>query len=204
MKGLRLLGRAVRYELGIWRSLAVWLLRLPTVPPGARGHRYAGAITPLMIVFIAVSAIELPILHLLLPWETVRLIGDVLSAWALLWMVGLLAALRVHPHIVSDEGIRVRYHFSVNVLVPWAAIASVRSRGRMLERSRTVQCEQSSSGLVASVAVGKQTTVDLVLREPTVLNLARAGGEPVVELRFYADDASALVADVRERVLSAS
>jgi hypothetical protein len=204
MRAVRLLGRAVRYELRIWRSLAVWLLRRPTVPPGARGYRYASAITPLMIVFIVVSAIELPILHLLLPWETVRLIADVLSVWAVLWMVGLLAALRVHPHIVTDDGIRVRYGFSVDVMVPWAAIASVRSRGRMYATSWTVQCEQTPARLVASVAVAKQTTVDLVLREPTVLNLARTGGEPVVELRLYADDAAALVREIRERVVSAT
>lgn len=190
---------AVRYEIRIWRSLGVWVLRLRTVPPG-RAHRYAGAITPLMIVFIAVSAVELPILHFVLPWETVRLIVDVLSIWGLLWMIGLLAAIRVHPHIVTDEGIRVRYGFSVDITVPWSAVASVGSKGRMLEKGRTVQCEQTPEGLVASVAVSKQTTVDLVLREPTALNLPRPGDEPVVELRFHADDPAPLVGDIRERL----
>jgi hypothetical protein len=194
----RFLFVAVRYEIRIWRSLGIWVLRLRTVPPGGHAHRYAGAITPLMIVFIVVSAIELPILHLVLPWETVRLIADALSIWGLLWMVGLLAAMRVHPHIVTDEGIRVRYGFSVDVTVPWSAVASVRSKGRMLEKGRTVQCEQTSAGLVASVAVAKQTTVDLVLREPTVL--PAIGGEPVIELRLYADDPAALVADIREEL----
>src|SRR5690606_14130775 len=63
----RLLVIAVRYEMRIWRSLGVWVLRRRTVPAGGRGYAYAGTVTPLIIVFIAVSAVELPILHLVLP-----------------------------------------------------------------------------------------------------------------------------------------
>ena len=64
---MRVVWTVLRYELGIWRSLAVWLLRLRRVPAGATAFSYAGVVTPLFIVFIAVSAIELPVLHLLLP-----------------------------------------------------------------------------------------------------------------------------------------
>lgn len=193
--GCRFLVIAVRYELRIWRSLGVWLLRRPTVPPGTRGYAYAGAVTPMLLVFIALSAVELPVLHLLLPWEAVRLLVDLLGIWGLLWMIGLLAALRVHPHLVTDDGIRVRYGSSVTVTVPWSAVAAVRSRGRMLEKSRTVQYGQTPAGLVASVAVAKQTTIDLVLREPTVLS--GIADKPVIELRLHADDPKALVADIR-------
>ncbi len=190
MKILRLLGVAVRYEINIWRSLAVWLLRMRTVPAGATGHSYAGAVTTLMIVFIMVSAIELPVLHLLLPWETVRLVADLLGLWGLLWMIGLLAALRVHPHIVDDDGIRIRYGFMVDVTVPWHAIASVRSRGRSVE---------TAPGLL-NIPVAKQTTVDIILREPLALDPRRTDGQPVSEVRLFADDPAALVAQVRQRL----
>jgi len=135
---VRLAVLAVRYELRIWRSLGVWLLRRSTVPAGARGYGYAGILAPLMIAFTAVSAVELPILHFLLHWEAVRLIVDLLSLWGLLWMVGLLAAIRVHPHYVTDKGIRVRYGFSIDVMVLWEAVASVRAQTRGVERSQTV------------------------------------------------------------------
>jgi hypothetical protein len=194
------MGFAVRYELGIWRSLGTWLLQLRTVPAGGRAHPYAGPITPLMTAFIVVSALELPILHLLLPWAMVRLIVDVLSAGGLLWMIGLLAAVRVHPHVVTDEGIRVRYSFSVDVTVPWSAVVSVRSRVRMLDRKGTVQCEQTATGAVLSIAMARQTTVDIVLTNLTALHLPDTGDEPVVELRIYADDPAALVADYRARI----
>ncbi len=46
-----------------------------------------------MAAFIFVSVLELVVVHLLLPWETVRLIADVLSIWGLVWMVGFLASM---------------------------------------------------------------------------------------------------------------
>jgi hypothetical protein len=201
---MRIARLVLRYEFGIWRSLAIWLLRLRRVPAGSRAFGYAGVVTPLFIVFIAVSAIELPILHLLLPWETVRLVADVLSIWGLLWMVGLLAAVRVHPHVVAPEGIRLRYGFMVDVTVPWSAIASARSRGRSSSGRGNVHCEQTASGSVVSLAVAKQTTVDLVLRSPTLVNLPQTDGSPVVELRLYADDPAALVAAIGERLAAST
>lgn len=46
--------------------------------------------------------------------------------------------------------------------------------------------------------MAKQTTVDLVLRGPTVFeDLPRHGDDPVRELRIYADDPAELVADIR-------
>ncbi len=194
--------KAVTYELRMWKSLFVWVLRLPLVKgPGAQAFSYASMLTPFFIVFIAVSAIELPILHMLLPWETVRFFADVAGVYGLFWMIGLLAAMRVHPHVASEEGLRIRYGFGVDVSIPWDAIAGVRYRGRSVERTRTVQCEQTDAGMVLSVAVNKQTNVDLVMREPTIFEaLPQTNDEPVVELRVYADDPKAFVARVRDGI----
>ncbi len=191
--------KAVTYELAMWRSFFVWVLRLPRVKePGAQAFAYAATLTPLFIVFIAASAIELPILHMLLPWEKVRFVADLLSVYGLFWMIGLLAAMRVHPHVASDAGLRIRHGFGVDATIPWDAIAGVRSQGRSVPRSRTVQCEQTDAGLVVSVAVNKQTNVDLILREPTIFEaLPQTNDEPVVELRVYVDDPKAFLARVR-------
>jgi hypothetical protein len=191
--------KAVTYELAMWRSFFVWVFRLPRVKePGAQAFSYTAMLTPLFIVFIAVSAIELPILHLLLPWEKVRFVADLLGVYGLFWMIGLLAAMRVHPHVASDAGLRIRYGFGVDATIPWDAIAGARSHGRSVQRVRSVQCEQTGAGLVVSVAVNKQTNVDLVMREPTIFEaLPQTNDEPVVEVRVYVDDPKAFVARVR-------
>ncbi len=204
VKVLRAVAFVVRYEWHIWRSLVVALLRLRRAPEGAQPHRYAGAMTPIMIVFIVVSAIELPIVHLLLPWETVRLVVDVLSVYGLVWMFGLLAAVWVHPHYLDDDGLHVRSGFSVHTVVPWEAIASVRAKGRGAERRGTVHSVQTPTGEVASVVVLKQTNVDIVLSRSTVLELAKLGGRPVTELRLFADDPDALAKQVRARLATSA
>jgi hypothetical protein len=200
---LSLLRRAIAYELGMWRSLFRWILRRPLAPhPGAAVFGYAGMVTPIFVAFIALSAVELPILHLILPWETVRLVADALGFYGLFWMIGLLASLRVHPHVVGDRGLRIRYGTSVDVTIPWDAIAEIRHRYRS-PQGRTVRRERTDTGLILHVAIAHQTSVDVVFRQPTPIPLPRGAGEPVTELRFYADDPNALVARAREHLTRA-
>lgn len=195
---LTLARKAIRYELLMWRSLYRWTLRRPRAwSPGAALFPYAATLTPLLLAFIGVSAIEIPILHLILPWETVRLVADVLGIYGLFWMVGILAGMRVHPHVVSDEGVRIRYGFTVDVTIPWDAIASVRTRNRPLPKNRTVQVEPTEHGLAAHIVVLSQTNVDIALRRPATVALPQTGGEPIGELRCYADDPAAFVARAR-------
>jgi len=184
------------YELGMWRSLARWVTRRPVVGGGA-AFPYAGVVTPVIWAFIVVSAIEVPVFHLLLPWEAVRRAADVLGVYGLLWMLGMLASLKVHPHVVEDAGLRVRNGIAVDALVPWEDVAAVRYRMRSLEGMRNIQVAEDGPARALSVGVGSQTNVDLELRVPRVLPVRRTAGEPVAVVRIYADDPKGLVARIR-------
>jgi hypothetical protein len=141
--GLRLVRRVLAYEVGMWRNLYRWVFRRPvTFEPDAVALGYAGMLTPFLIAFIAVSAVEIPVLHLLLPWETARLVADILGVYGLLWMVGLFAANRAHPHIVGRFGLRIRNGHAVDLLLAWDDVASMRTRGRDLP-GRTVQLDRT-------------------------------------------------------------
>lgn len=105
----------------------------------------------------------------------------------------------VHPHVATDDGLRVRSGFNVDFMIPSAAVASVRSRNRPVE-GRGVQIERTSTGVIAQVGVMKQTAVDLVLREPTVVALPQTDGEPVTEVRLYVDDPDALVRRAKQHL----
>jgi hypothetical protein len=94
--------QAILHEAGIWRSLYRWVTRRPRSDDrDAALFGYASQITPILIAFIVLSALEIPILPLLLPWPAVRYSLLALGVLGLLWMLGLLAAVRVHPHVVS-------------------------------------------------------------------------------------------------------
>jgi len=158
--------------------------------PRGRDVLVRAPLVPLLGAFIFVSLIELPVVHLLIPWDTVRLVALVISVWGLLWMLGLLASMKVFPHLLDDAGMRVRYGTSVDIRIPWSAVASVTAR------RGSVPAEDDT---VATVPVMNQTRVDVVLHRPTAVALPD-GTEEITELRLYADDARAFVAAARERL----
>jgi hypothetical protein len=191
----RLLWRVLRYELVLWRSFYRWVLRRPG-PPG-QPFPYAGAVTPVIWAFIVVSAIEVPVVHLLVPWSAVRPPLLLAGIYGVLWMIGMLAGYRVHPHTVDDAGLHVRSGGAVHVFVPWDAVESVRIRRRPYEGARHLRVLDEEPGRVLAVVVGSQTMVDVALARPLPLLASRGDDEPFAELRLFADDEKALVARLR-------
>ena len=190
---IRLLRWLVVAELNTWRNLFLWVTRrVPGTGPRVQAFSYTRDVGPIFGVFIFLSLVELPVVHLLIPWDTARLVVLVLSVWGVLWMVGMLAGVKVHPHLLDDHGLRVRYGAAVDIHVPAAAIAGVTAERGRVDTQRSVHVE----GTVLSVPVVKQTRVRVVLRAPTDLD----GHAGITEVRFYADDARGLVAGARERI----
>lgn len=193
---MRLLRRAAELEATMWASLFRWILRRPrATEPGARTFGYTRTVAPVLFAFIGVSAVELPVLHFLLPWPTVRLIADIVSVYGLIWMFGLLASLRVNPHIVAASGLRLRGGGGLDVTIPWDYVASVRAANRS-QPGKDIQVNEG----VLAIGVLKQTSVDVVFGQPTILELPKGDTEPVTELRFAADEPGALVAAAREHL----
>jgi hypothetical protein len=188
-----MLRRLVVAELRSYRALPTWLLRRSDVPVGAVVFRYVGVVLPVLWAFIVVSAIELVVVHVVLPWPAVRVVADILGVWGLLWMIGLLAGLSVRPHLLDSSGLRARNGVSTDVLVPWDAVSTVSFRMRSREKSRAVQLDRDGAGTVLNVVVGSQTNVDIALRYPIVVALP-GGEETVTAVRLYADEPRVLVA----------
>ena len=170
--------KAIAMEIGNWRSLFLWVgRRVAGQGPGVQTFSYAKQIAPLFWAIVFVSAIELAVVHLLIPWDTVRLVVLVLSVWGLLFTIGMLASVKVFPHLLDAGGIRVRYGPGTDIFLPWSDVASVKARrgGAEVEGAH-------------SVAVMNQTRVAVELRRPQAF-----GGEEVGEVRLYADDARGFV-----------
>ncbi|GLW33732.1 hypothetical protein [Actinoplanes regularis] len=189
-----LLQRAAEMERATWRSMYLWLRgRHRVSTPGHEPFGYVGVIKPILMVFIVLSAIEVPVFDLIVtnvvPWRPARWIVLVLGVWGLLWMLGFLATMTIHPHVVGAGGIRVRHGASVDFTVAWDDVESVRKCYRSLPTNRSVQFEQDGERRVLNVGVGKQTNIDVRLRRPMTFPLPNGSGEPVDEIRLYADDA---------------
>jgi hypothetical protein len=184
----------IRYERRLWEALFRWMFRRPhRVEPGTTTFGYAGAVTMLFGVFIGLSAVEIPILHLL-PWPIARKISLIVGAYGLFWMIGLYATLRTRPHVVRPSGLGIRNGITMDVPIPWDAVAAVRVRRRSLPPGGQTQVEQIGDDRVLSVGMGSQTSVDVMLSRPLSVDVKKTGGEPVTQIRFHADEPEALVA----------
>lgn len=196
-RSVALARRGIAFEIGIWRSLARWIVRRPSgVASGAEPFGYARMVAPLFWVFIVLSAVETVVAHVLLPWHAAQVASLVIGVWGLLWMLGLLASLHVYPHLVTDDGLRVRYGAHLDVAVPWDAVRSVSAHRRDLPSQRSVQVVDTSAGAVLHVVIASQTAVDVVLDEPLTVQLPR-GPVTVTQVRLHADDPRAVVAAAR-------
>ena len=96
----------VRLEIGIWRSLFLWIFRrVPGSGPRSEDFGYAKEVTPIIVVFVFLSALEIPVVHVLIPWPVVKLALLIVGVWGVLWMVGYLAGMRVVRHLIDADGI---------------------------------------------------------------------------------------------------
>ncbi|MFC8300224.1 hypothetical protein [Micromonospora orduensis] len=198
----QLLRRAATAEAAMWRSLYLWARRRPLPrEPGDEPFGYLGVVKPILGIFIALSAVEIPIFDLIVthvvPWRPARWIVLGLGVWGLLWMVGLYASMTIHPHVVGDTGLRVRLSSGIDIRVPWRDIEALRKRYRSLPSSRSVQVEREKDRQVLHLAVGSQTSIDVLLRRPLTFDLPKGRSVPVNELRLYADDPDGLLRSAR-------
>ncbi len=185
-------------EAAMWRNLFLWLRRRPVeLGEGDRAFGYLGGVKMILIFFICFSAFEIPLFDVIVahvvPWRPARWIVLGLGAWGLLWMIGLYAGLKLHPHVVTRAALRVRLSNGVDVTLPWESIASVTKRVRPLASGKSVQ---ELDGAL-HVVVNSQTNVDVRLHEVETLVTGKA---PTAELRLYADDADGLVTEARSRL----
>lgn len=198
-----MLRRVVAYEVAMWRGLYRWITRRPLdLAPGDVAFGHTSPVKPIFVVFIVLSAIEIPIVDLvisrLVPWPQVRHAVLFAGVYGLVWMIGLLAMLVTSPHVVGGAGLRLRNGSWLDVTIPWDAVASVRHRYRTLPSSRAVQVERVDGRVILNLGAGNQTSVDVTLRRPLTLPIRKAPPEPVNEVRFYADDPTSLVAHAVE------
>lgn len=191
---------ALVLELTMYRNLLRWLLRRPAIGPGDEPVGYAQMVTPVMCLWIFACAAEMPVLHVLLPWHTARVISIALGLWTLVWMLGALAGLRIHPHLMSESSLRVRNGAFVDIRVPWTAIGAVTTAETDLPSSmRCLQPLETGSG--TDLRVGVSGRVNLQLRLCTPLSVPTRRGELTVSrISFWVDEPRLVAARIRERL----
>jgi hypothetical protein len=190
---MRLAWRAVRFELALWRSLLLLLIgRRDGRRPGVTTVGYHRAATGLFVLLLVASAVEVPALHLIVPWQPVRLALLALGVWGVAFTAGLWASYVVRPYLFSADGVRLRHGVQRDLRLSWAQIADVRPRTVRTWAKPGFAVEDGRLGYV----VHGETNVALLLAEPIVV-----GGAEVTEVHVGADDPAALAAALSSRPL---
>jgi hypothetical protein len=194
---MRLAWRAVRFELALWRSLSLLLIgRRDGRRPGVTTVGYHRAATGLFVLLLVASAVEVPALHLIVPWRPVQLLRLALGVWGVAFTAGLWASYVVRPYLFSADGVRLRHGVQRDLRLSWAQIADVRERTvRTWAKPGFGTAVTVEDGRLGYVVHG-ETNVALLLAEPIVV-----GGAEVTEVHVGADDPAALTAALSSRRL---
>lgn len=196
-RALNFLHRALIAELRVYSSIGRAIARRPAVQAGGTGIGYHRPVLTVLIIFIVLSAVEIPILDLIVhPWPAVRIPILILGIWGLTWMIGLLCAMLLRPHSVAPEGIRVRSGLEVDVLIPWEAVASV-AISRRVDEPKQPRVTTSASGAEYAERMQDETNIEIELEHPLTVRLPglgpRGGAHDVVRVRLWADEPRAFL-----------
>ncbi|HSU02629.1 MAG TPA: hypothetical protein VLK03_08785 [Nocardioides sp.] len=198
---LRFAWAALKLEITLYRALGRWVVRRPEVPAGAVPIGYSRLVAPMLWLWIFGSAVEVVVLDVLLSrwWTPLRVPLLVLGVWGLVWMLGMLAAYRVRPHLLSEEVLTVRDGIHARVDVRLDAIAGVRSVDHELPGLlKSVHVEGEGPDAVLLVGVGSRTNLELVLTGPTVL-MTPHGPTTVTRVGLWVDEPREVADLVRRR-----
>jgi hypothetical protein len=185
-------------ELGIWASLYRFTFRRPRVPAGAVGFTYHGQVWTLLMIFIGLSAVEIPIIDLIVHrWPVVRISFLVLGIWGLTWMVGLALGFITRPHSVGPDGIRMRNGAETDVGLSWRDIHSVEI-ARQADEPKSPRVEIAADGTrTLAVRMQNETNIHIEFESPLQLTLP-SGRQTVDALRFWVDEPRAFLDEARK------
>ncbi|PKH42262.1 hypothetical protein SAMN05192575_10727 [Nocardioides alpinus] len=197
----RLVWAALRLEVTLYLALGRWITRRRDVPPGTVPIGYSQLVAPMLMLWIFGSAVEVVVLDVLLSrwWTPLRIPLLMLGVWGLLWMLGLLAAYRVRPHLLGERALQVRDGIHARVDVPLDQVASVRTVDHELPGLlRSVHVEADEPDATLLVGVGSRTNLELVLTGPTVLETPH-GPTTVTRVGLWVDEPREVAELIRRR-----
>jgi hypothetical protein len=190
--------RAWIMELGVYQSIYRLVFRRPRVPAGASAFRYHSPVLTLLVIFIVLSAIEIPIVDLIVHrWVWVRVPLLILGIWGVTWMLGLLFGYLTRPHAVGPAGIRVRQGAELDLDLPWDVVESVERSPHRVEKAPAVVDEPGGRTFAARIA--GETNVLIRLERPLDVRLPQ-GRDRIEAVRLWTDDLDGFLTAVRTHI----
>jgi len=196
--------RALRVELSIYANIGRFIARRPAIPREAAGFGYHRPVLTVLVIFIVLSAVEIPIVDLIVHrWPAVRIGFLVLGIWGVTWMFGLLCAYLMRPHTVGPAGIRVRQGLEIDLPLTWNDIASV-ARVKRVDEPKSPRILETEAGRTLAFRMQDETVIEIELERPTIVRLPghrpKGGEQEITAVRIWVDDPKAFMDEVRKHL----
>ena len=194
--------RALLLELSIYANIGRFIARRPAVPTGATGFSSHKPVFTVLLIFIILSAVEIPIVDLIVHrWPVVRITFLILGIWGVTWMFGFLCAYLMKPHTVGPDGIRVRQGLEVDIALSWDDIASV-ARNKRVDEPKSPKFDETDDSRTLVFRMQDETIIEIELERPTTVRLpgggAKGGDQTITGVRIWVDDSRGFMDEVRK------
>jgi hypothetical protein len=119
--------RFAQSEIALLQCLFAPPAAQPRVPPGASGFACHSQTSPMLWVLLVLQAIELSVTHLLIShWsERAAIVLSLLTGVGIVYLIGFIRSLRLHPILLTAEGLHIRTGLLLQRFVRYEDLAEV-------------------------------------------------------------------------------
>jgi hypothetical protein len=190
--------RRAALEPRLWITRVRWLSRRP-VGPDTYPYAKRSVLGAFLVVAVLSAPVEIFAFELLIPWPWLRVLFLLASIYSTLWLVGLYAGMKMYPHRLAADGLRLYLGLQAGGVIPYSDIAGVEA-GRRKSPGSKVGLQAVPAEGAAYLAVGGRTDVTLHLRRPIVIAGLLRPTPPVTTVHLAADDGPALARAIQARL----
>ncbi|MGA7732467.1 MAG: hypothetical protein WCD37_14505, partial [Chloroflexia bacterium] len=196
----RRVARLVALEPRLWYYLARWLFRRRDLREGEYGYNKRSMMGALVAMLVVSAPVELLLAELLIPWPVVKWVVGIAAVYGALWLAGVVVSMRVLPHRLEGDGLRINYGVLASGFVAYENIEAVESGRFRLPEGAGEGLVVPRGREVAYIGAGGRADVAIRLREPVRLKRLVTDTGPVRTIYLAADDGAGLAEALRERI----
>jgi hypothetical protein len=188
--------RLIVGEPKLWAAIFLWISGRSR--RDARSFHYSalsnlGLVSAVVLGLIVLEGGIGGLLARLAPWPWLSPVLIIVSVYAAVWIIGIYASLRAFPHLVTEQGLLLRYGVLGEAWIPWreldqAVKETLVSPGGM--------DGLSTKGGIATLAVGGRTAVTIRRRNPGIVKGFLRETVGISQIRIAADDPDAFLAAI--------
>lgn len=165
------------------------------VKPVQVGEIHTGYKNLRTVVFLIVGlvVVEIVVVHLAITSEIWRIVLFVSSLYALVLLLGFYTSIRMNPHVVESDSLKIRHGIRFSCVIPWEQVRSLKGVGAGQGGDIFVNEDNE-----LRVPVLSEVNLRLELHSPVVIEDLYFGEAEITAVDFYCDDKKALLDSAKQ------